>query len=211
MAKYIKQEMQDLNGKGEPQVFYRLKTDTNFSSKDFVEHISRNGSAMDRAQIEGAIIRMAEGLSELLGEGHSVTIDGIGTFKAGLSLKEDKETDSFEGDGTKRNARSLQLTTINFRADKALVREANRRCKLERAGESRLQKSPYTKEERLQRALDYLDKHGAMRIADYVELNGLSRSVATKELMALRRDPTSGITFIGRGSNKVYVKRQTEE
>ena len=210
MAKYVKQEMPNLNGTDEPQVYYRLKTDRNISSKEFVEHISRKGSVIDRAEIEGAIMRIADGLAELLGNGYSVTIDGIGVFKAGIGLKADKEMDTFEGDETKRNARSLQLTHIQYRADKGLVKEANRRCKLERAGESRLCQSPYNKGERLKLALEFLGKRGAMRVADYVEMTGLSRSVATKELIELRRDASSGISFIGSGNHKVYVKRTDE-
>ena len=45
-----------------------------------------------------------------------------------------------------------------------------------------------------------------MRVADYVEMTGLSRCVANKELIEFRRNPLSGISFIGRGNNKVYVK-----
>ena len=211
MAKYIKQEMPNMNGTDEPQVYYRLKTDRNISTKEFVKHISRNGSVTDRAEIEGAIIRIADGLAEFLSNGYSVTIDGVGVFKAGIGLKEDKEMDTFNGDETKRNARSLQLTHIQYRADKRLIKEANRRCKLERAGESRLCQSPYTKEERLKLALEFLEKRGAMRVADYVEMTGLSRSVATKELIEFRRDASSGISFIGSGNHKVYVRRADEE
>lgn len=211
MAKYIKQEMPNMNGTNQPQVFYRMKTNRNINSKEFVKVICKNGSAIDRTELEGAIIRIADGLAELLGEGYSVTLNGIGNFKAGLGLKKNKEIDTFDGDETKRNARSLQLTNIHFRADKRLIVEANRHCKLERAGESRLRRSPYTKEERLKLALEYLEAKGAMRVADYVEMTGLSRSVATKELIEFRRVPSSGISFIGRGSNKVYVKRTDED
>ena len=206
MAKYIKQEMPNLNGTDEPQVYYRLKTDRNISSKEFVEHISRKGSVIDRAEIEGAIMRIADGLAELLGNGYSVTIDGVGVFKAGIGLKADKEMDTFDGDETKRNARSLQLTHIQYRADKSLVKEANRRCKLERAGESRLHHTPYSKEERLKLAQQYLEEHGVMRVVEYMELTGLSRTKATLELKEFRQDTSSGITFVGRGSAKVYVK-----
>lgn len=186
MAKYIKQEMPNLNGTDEPQVYYRLKTDRNISSKEFVEHISRKGSVIDRAEIEGAIMRIADGLAELLGNGYSVTIDGIGVFKAGIGLKAEKEMDTFEGDETKRNARSLRLTGINYRADKELIKKSNRHCKLERAGEARLHRSPYTQEERLQLALQYLSEHGAMRVAEYMELTGLSRTKAAMELKEFR-------------------------
>lgn len=211
MAKYIKQEMPNMNGTDKPQVYYRMKTNRNIHSQEFAKHISRNGSATDRAEIEGAIMRIADGLAKLLGEGYSVTLNGIGSFKASLGLKENKEVDTFDGDETKRNARSLQLTNVRFRADKQLIIEANRHCKLERAGESRLRQSPYNKEERLKLALEFLKARSAMRVADYVEMTGLSRSVATKELIEFRRDSSSGISFIGRGSNKVYVKRMDEE
>ena len=56
-------------------------------------------------------------------------------------------------------------------------------------------------------ALEYLEKHGAMKIANYMALTGLSRTAATLELQEFRQDKSSGIDFIGRGSAKVYVKR----
>ena len=56
-------------------------------------------------------------------------------------------------------------------------------------------------------SLGYLEKHGAMKVANYMEMTGLSRTAATLELQEIRRDTTSGIDFIGRGSAKVYVKR----
>jgi hypothetical protein len=39
-----------------------------------------------------------------------------------------------------------------------------------------------------------------------MELTGLSRTKATLELKEFRQDTSSGITFVGRGSAKVYVK-----
>ena len=154
-----------------------------------------------------AVIRITDTLAELLSEGYSVTIDGLGTFKATLGLEEDKVMDSFDTEAPKLNARSLRLTGINYRADKNLIKEANRRCKLERAGESRLRQSPYTRDERLKLALEYIEEHGAMRVMDYVELTGLSRTKATTELKEFRQDTSSGISFTGRGSYKVYVKK----
>ena len=82
---------------------------------------------------------------------------------------------------------------------------------MERAGESRLHRSPYTKEERLKLALQFLSEHGAMRVAEYMDLTGLSRTMAAMELKAFRQDASAGITFIGRGSAKVYVKASEEK
>ena len=207
MAKYIKQEMPDIRQTGEQKVYYRLKTTRNIDSKEFVQSLSKSFNGMSEADITRVWMATADHLGELLGEGYSVTLDGIGTFKATIGLEEDKEPDTLDGKESKRNAQSLELKGVNYRADKALVKKAKQHCKLEREGTHRIHRSSYTKEERLGLALEYLEKHGAMKVADYVELTGLSRTAATLELQEFRRDTASGIDFIGRGSAKVYVKR----
>ena len=206
MAKYIKQEMNDLNGKGEGKVYYRLQTERNISFNEFAQQIEEHHGMMNRGLVKNVMTHVVDVMAELLGDGYSVTIDGLGTFKATIGLEEDKVMDTFEGGEIKRNARSLRLTGINYRADKELIKKSNSHCKLERAGESRLHRSPYTQEERLKLALQYLSEHGAMRVAEYMDLTGLSRTMAAMELKAFRQDASSGITFIGRGSAKVYVK-----
>ena len=211
MAKYIKQEMTDLSGKGEEKVYYRLQSERNIDFEELTEHVGRHNGMMSRGLIVNVMEHVVDAMAELLGKGHSVTIDGLGTFKASIGLEKDKEMDTFDVDESKRNARSLRLTGINYRADKVLIREANRHCKLERAGEARLHHSPYSKEERLKLALQYLEEHGAMRVVEYMELTGLSRTKAAMELKEFRQDLTSGITFIGRGSAKVYVKASEEK
>ena len=206
MAKYIKQEMIDLSGKGEEKVFYRLQTDRNIDFNELTQQIEEHHNLMNRGLVKSVMAYMVDEMAELLGKRYSVTIDGLGTFRASIGLEEEKEMDTFDGDETKRNARSLRLTGINYRTDKELIKKANRHCKLERAGESRLHHTPYSKEERLKLAHQYLEEHGAMRVVEYMELTGLSRTKATLELKEFRQDTSSGITFVGRGSAKVYVK-----
>ena len=206
MAKYIKQEMVDLSGKGEEKIYYRLQTERNIDFAELAQQIEQHHGLMNRGLIKNVMSHVVDEMAELLGKGYSVSIDGLGTFRASIGLEEDKEMDTFDGDDTKRNARSLRLTGINYRADKDLIKKANRHCKLERAGESRLHHTPYSKEERLKLAQQYLDEHGAMRVVEYMELTGLSRTKATLELKEFRQDASTGITFLGRGSSKVYVK-----
>lgn len=206
MTKYIKQEMIDLSGQGEEKIYYRMKSEGNIDFKEFAQFVGKHNNMINRALVESVLTYATDAMAELLGKGYSVTIDGLGTFKASLGLEKDKQMDSFEGNETKRNARSLRLTGINYRADKTLIREANKHCKLERAGESRLRHSPYTKEERLKLALQYLETNGAMRVAQYMELTGLSRTKATLELKEFRQDASTGITTIGQRSSIVYVK-----
>ena len=207
MPKYIKQELPDLRGTGEKKVYYRLKTERNIDFKHFVQSLNRVNNGISEADAIRVLLASADHLAELLGQGNSVTLAGIGTFKATIGLEEDKELDTLDGTETKRNSRSLKLNGVNFRADKELVKQANGHCKLKREGTARIHRSPYDKDKRLSLALEYLEEHGAMRVADYMELTGLSRTVAAMELKAFRQDPNSGVDFIGRGSAKVYVKK----
>ena len=69
-----------------------------------------------------------------MAEGQSVTLDGIGTFTPRLGVVKDKEIDSLDGDEPKRNARSIEVNGINYRANKELIRETNLRCDLRRGG-----------------------------------------------------------------------------
>ena len=85
---------------------------------------------------------------------------------------------TIDGSESKRNARSLCLNGVNFQADKKLVRNASAHCKLERAGVARVCRSPYNKEERLQKALDYLEENGCLKVRHYMELTGLAHTTA---------------------------------
>ena len=207
MPKYIKQEMPDLQQTGEQKIYYRLKTERHIDFKHFVQSLHQSNNGISEADIIRVLLASADHLAELVGEGHSVSLEGIGTFKATIGLTKEKELDTLDGKETKRNSRSLQLNGIHFRTDKKLIKKARPYCKLQREGTTRLHRSPFSKEERLQRALEFLNKHGAMRVPDYMELTGLSRTTATLELKEFRQDPDSGIDFIGRGSAKVYVKK----
>jgi len=208
MAKYIKQEMPDIHQTGEKKVYYRMQTRHNIDAASFIKSLCRRYRGLSEGDVIRVLTDAADHLAELLADGNSVTIGGIGTFKATIGLDADKEMDTLDGNDPKRNARSLKLNGVNYRADRKLIKEAGMRCSLERAGVMRLHRSPYTKEERLKLALDYLEKQGAMHIIDYMELTGLSRTTATLELQEFRDDHSSGIDFIGRGKTKAYIKRR---
>lgn len=211
MAKYIKQELPDLRKTGEKKAYYRLKTERKIDFHQFIDHISSHNSGISRGEAIRVLMHATDALAELLAEGYSVTIDDMGTFKATIGLVDDKDMDSFEEGSPKLNARSLRIDGVGFLADKKLIANVDQRCDLKRAGVSRLCRSPFTKEQRLQKALEYLQSHGAMKVKHYMELTGLSHTVAAKELCELEHDASSGITSIGRFAGKVYVKRMQEE
>ena len=207
MAKYIKQEVPDMKKTGEQKVFYRMKVERNIDFQEFIRNVCSHHKGITRGEALRVLVSASETLAELLGKGYSVTLDDWGTFKATIGLEEGKEVDTLDGDESKRNARSLHLNGVNFQADKKLVRNARRRCKLERAGVVRVNRSPYTKEERLQKALEYLEENKVLKVGQYMELTGLAHTTAANELRTFSRDGSSGIISVGRRPAVVYVKR----
>lgn len=210
MARYIKQELPDLHKTGEKKAYYRMKTERKIDFNQFVDLVSSHNSGISKGEAFSVLMHATDTLAELLAQGYSVAIDELGTFKATVGLVKDKEMDSFEEGTPKLNARSLRVDGVSFKADKRLIVNVDKRCELKRAGVSLLCRSTFTKEERLQKALEYLNAHGAMKVKNYVELTGLSHTVAAKELREFEHDATSGITSIGRLAGKVYVRRMEE-
>ena len=208
MAKYIKREMVDLNNPGQTIFAYRMKT-LPMDNADFIRDCARNTS-FSEGEIIGVIGTIADCLAQRMARGYSVTIDGLGTFKAQIGLSEDfkrkqreaKLKGTLKEDDTaqrSRNARSLEVTGILWKPAKSLVRETRLECKLERGGEEPLRKSKYTIEERRARALEYLKEHTVMRVDDYVRLTGLSHTKAAKELNNI-----PGVKSEGSRSSKVF-------
>ena len=210
MARYIKQELPDLHKTGEKKAYYRMKTKRKIDFNQFVNLISSHNSGISKGEAFSVLMHATDTLAELLAQGYSVAIDELGTFKATIGLVSDREMDSFEEGTPKLNARSLRVDGVSFKADKRLILNVDKRCDLKRAWVSRLCRSPFSKEERLQKALEYLNAHGAMKVKDYMELTGLSHTVAAKELCGFEHDAASGITSIGRLAGKVYVRRLEE-
>ena len=206
MAKYIKQEVPDMQKTGEQKAFYRLKIERNVDFEEFISRLCSYHSGISRGEALRVLVSASDVLAELLGEGYSVTLDDWGTFRATIGLEEGKEMDTIDGNESKRNARSLFLNGVNFLADKKLVRNANRHCKLERAGIVRVHRSPYNREERLQKALEYLEENKVLKVSQYMELTGLAHTTAACELRAFSRNASSGIVSMGRGSAVVYIK-----
>ena len=206
MAKYIKQEMPDIAGKGENAVYYRMQTERNIGAEEFIEEVAGIGTGLSEGAVTHVLGQLTHTLARLLADGHTVTVGGLGTFRATVGVMEGKEQDSFDTDEPKRNAQSIEVKGVNYRADKALVKDIRVQCRLERGKESRLHRSPYSREERLARALAFIEEHTVMRVTDYVELTGLSRTTASLELRKLCQNPESGIRSVGQKASKLYIK-----
>ena len=211
MAEYIKHEMSEKmhGGRSEKmhggRAFYRLATYSNFSMEDFIDFMRRN-EGMKESQVRAVVAGLTEQLAQMLSIGHTVSIDGLGTFRISLGVKPNKEIGAFDTDESQRNAESICVRNVLFKADRGFVKMVNEMTKLERGGECRICRPSTTRDERLAMLLTWLESHAYAHIADYMRMTGLNRNAATRELRALRNDPASGIKTQGRGSHKVYVR-----
>lgn len=204
MAKYIKQEVPDMQGTGQSRVSYRLKRERHYTGEEFMNHVRRANPHLS-AEVKSAVELLTAQLAGLMAQGHSVTIDGLGTFSAAIGVRREAEVDTFvEGQPT-RNAQSLRVKGVNFRPARELVRATDVACTLVRGGTRRIRQLSTTPAERLQMARDYLRQHPTMSVREYSHLTGLSHTAACVELRTFRQQPSSGITTIGLGSHKLYV------
>jgi predicted histone-like DNA-binding protein len=205
MAKYIKKEIVDLNGKGATQAYYRMKTWRKLETEEFVKRCHDLNGAFSESILKGALAALTQQLAYELANGYSVKLDGLGVFNAKIGLCKDKEQDDFSEDGTRRNAASLQVTGVSLKVDKELVKAINKDCDLERGDDERLSRQTYTLEQRIERARDFIRKNGYMRSYEYAQLNGLAKSTASRELIRITSDPRSGIRSEGSKCSKLYL------
>ena len=207
MAQYIKKEMADMRRNGVNQVCYRLRSNGTVELEELARDCAR-GTTFAEGEIKGVVMTLLDGMVMNMTRGFSVHIDGLGTLTPKIGLRDDAEPEVLDGESPKRNAQSLHVTGVSFRADKALVRRLDSRCKLEKGSVSRIRKSKYTEEQRLEKARRFLQEHTVMRLGDYYRLVGLSRTTASLELRKWERDVATGITSEGSYSAKVYVLRK---
>lgn len=227
MARYIKKEMMDLNNAGKTIFTYRMQT-IPMDSDDFIRDCVRN-TTFSEGELRGMLGIMADNLAQRMASGYSVTIEGLGTFKAQVGMSRDARQSKEEekqaaaratdgGDGSQQeetekphslNARSLEVTGVLWKPAKSLVGDTRVACSLERGGTEMLRTSKYTPEERKARALAFIKQNTVMRVGDYVRLTGLSHTKAAAELKELCRDENSGITSEGTYGSKVFLAKKS--
>lgn len=201
-VKFNMRKMPSLNGEETvlyPQMFGCGVFETEAMTRELSERCS-----LTPGDVKAALSGLSDIMAERMAMGYSVRLEGIGVFSASLGLAEGKEREQLEG--THRNAASIRVRGVNFRADRRLVQRTDANCHPERTTRRfATSSSRYTPQERLRLALDHIAVHGRLRLDDYVRLTGLTRSTASRELCRLAADPSSGLQASGRGPVKCYV------
>ena len=215
MANYVIKEMPAGMGNGkEGRIFPKMQVYTEFDYDKVVELVHTNSPAFSEATVRGVLDTLAVVMKSYLPLGHTMKIDNLGVFSLSLEFADNEtetanqqETQETPKTGSKKKYHHVRVKGVNFKVDKRLVDAINKENTFERTTGTSSTPSPYTQDERLQRALNHIDKHGFITLQEYANINRLSYSSASRELAKLVLDPHSGIKAKGAASHKVWVHR----
>ena len=208
MARYIMEEMPDMQKTGKRVTYPKFAQIDNADIKELAKRVG-DVSGFSAGDIEGVLLQTAIEMAHLMAEGRSVKIDGIGTFTPALTLGRDKEREKAGEGGKHRNAQSIFIGGVNFRVDRTMLRNISERCHLERSSwKPQRSSQKFTPEQRLALAVKYLDEYPFLTVWEYRKLTGLLQTAAANELKQWASFPDSGIDIAGRGSHRIYIKKQ---
>ena len=210
MANYVIKEMPAGMGNGsEGKTFPKMQVYTEFDYDKVVELVHTNSPAFSKATVRGVLDTLAVVMKSYLPLGHTMKIDNLGVFSLSLQFDEDEEeAGKRQETGSKAKYHHVKVKGVNFRVDKKLVDDINRENSFERSPLKAASPSPYSIEERIQRALRHIDKHGFITLQEYANLNHLNYSTASRELSKLVADPQTGIKAKGSAPHKVWIRNK---
>ena len=214
MANYIIKEMPTGMGNGKKgRIFPKMQVYTEFDYDKVVELVHTNSPAFSEATVRGVLDTLAVVMKSYLPMGHTMKIDNLGVFSLSLEFADNEtetanqqESQETQETGSKKKYHHVKVKGVNFKVDKKLVNAINKENTFERTTGNPSTPSPYTPEERLQRTLSHIDRHGFITLQEYANLNRLSYSSASRELAKLVADPHSCIKAKGAASHKVWVR-----
>ena len=204
MANYVVKEMPDGMNSSNRKLFPKMPVYSEFDDDKVVELIHSYSPAFSEGVVKGVLDTLATVMKSVLPMGHTLKIDNIGVFSLSLDFTDGKAEIAAAEEKTKY--RHVKARSVNFRVDQKLINAINHDNTFEKSDTTKLSPSPFSHEQRLQRALEYIDKHGSIRLQEYANLNSLSRTQASRELAQWVCDTNSGIKASGSGPLKCWVR-----
>ena len=216
MANYILKELPGEMTDGKTVIYPKMKRFSLFDYEMVIQHMCTFSRILNEGIIRTVFSALKDEMLTIMPIGHNIKIDGLGVFSLSLGFDTSKASEEeiarkeeFNDDyDPKLNYRRVCIKGINFRPDPELLREMNRVAKFENDGVEFVpqRKSPYSREERLAKAKEIIDKQGFMTLSEYAAATGLSMSGASKDLRQLVAEPASGIIAWGDHTHKVWVR-----
>lgn len=210
MARYIKQEMPDLTGTGKPKSYYRLEKMGNKDTDEIISHVCSHANGISEGALLHSLSALSDALAEFLSQGYTVSLDGIGTFRASVGLRKKPDGEMPVDSSSRLRASSLGINGVGFRPDKALLKKCDSLCSLTKGGERKANSSPYSEQERMNRLYRYLHDSGNhfIRVREYAEMMRMPVSTACLELRRMAEQEGSWLGSEGSRNTKVYLLRE---
>ena len=204
MPNYILKELNKELTDGKKVVFPKMQTYSQHDFETVLKHMQTYAGNFSEGTMRAVIDALVETMKSWMPMGHSMKIDGLGTFSLSLGFK-DKDTD----EDPKTKYRHICIKGINFKPDAKLIAALNKQADFERAEKDVVvpRKCSYTTNERIEKAQAIIANNGFMTLSDYARATGQCRSAASNDLKRLTALPDSPIATRGSGSHKVWVRR----
>lgn len=213
MGKYILKELPGEMTEGRTVIYPKMKRFSLFDYEMVIQHMCKFSPILNEGIIRSVFGALTTEMLTCMPIGHTIKIDGLGVFSLSLGFDTSKASekeiagkqDSIDGYEPKLEYRHVCIKGINFRPDPELLRGMNRVATFENDGVEFVpqRKSQFSREERLAKAKEIIDKQGFMTLSDYAAATGLSMSGASKDLRQLVADGDSGIIAWGDHTHKV--------
>ena len=206
MTQFVLKEMNDLDGKGKGRVYPQVVINRLMTTEDLVKRMQDN-TRLGSAAIHATLLSLGENIASLLDMGFSVKIDNLGTFSLSLGFA-DKKGNKLEDEDDKMNYRRVTVKNITFKPESDLILNINKNISLERhvSGVVKSSSDCFTPEQRRQRIVDFIERHGQITLQECANLNNVSRSKASRELNKWENTEGSGIRGYGNAPHKVWKK-----
>ncbi|MBO6030116.1 MAG: hypothetical protein J6Q22_01445 [Prevotella sp.] len=218
MAKYILKELPGEMTEGRTVIYPKMQRYSLFDYEMVIRHMCKFSPILNEGIIRTVFDALTDEMLTSLPNGHNIKIDGLGVFSLSLEFDTSKASEEElarkqefdDGDDPKLRYRRVRIKSINFRPDPELLRRMNRVATFENDGVEFVpqRKSRFSREERLAKAKEIIDKQGFMTLSNYAAATGLSMSGASKDLRQLVADGNSGIIAWGDHTHKVWVRRK---
>lgn len=216
MGKYILKELPGDMPEGRTVIYPKMKRFSLFDYEMVIQHMCKFSPILNEGIIRSVFGALTTEMLTCMPIGHTIKIDGLGVFSLSLGFDTSKASekeiagkqDSIDGYEPKLEYRHVCIKGINFRPDPELLRGMNRVATFENDGVEFVpqRKSQFSREERLAKAKEIIDKQGFMTLSDYAAATGLSMSGASKDLRQLVADGDSGIIAWGDHTHIVWVR-----
>ena len=179
---------------GEQKLYPRVETYTVFDNPKMVKRISMEAGVQEGLVM--AVLKALPGaLKNILLEGHTCKIDGLGSFSVSLS---------FGADG------GVEVSRLNLKTDPEFLSALREEAELVKV-QTEVVKVARAKghfQEHYVLLKEWLDKHPNITLQKYAQLMGVSAATASRELKRMCADKESGISSKGAGAWKVWVKTE---